>query len=320
VGMVEDGFGSVSDINKDERVAILVTLGVNKLGASGGGIITGYFYAADLYSRNSSNPTSNEMEIVYILSPDPKGQYGTTISKSFAMNNLMPAVVPHEVQHAISYNNHVFVNGGSSEQSWLNEAMSHFSEDYTGHGNENPSRFEIFLADTMYTPLAPSSSPDLGERGAGYSFLRFLYERTGKSDEFLKTLINTNLRGKDNLESAIGNEDSDFDEWSEFMRRWAIALAMTDRGISTTDQYQFDPRTLNPGTGIWEGICLICNAEDNRGTIVNGPYIEELSKGTEFLSLSGTSTAFYSIPDPMENITITGSSSAGLQGVLIRTN
>lgn len=315
----ETVFGAPSDVNSDSHVAILITHAVNELGASGGGIITGYFYASDLYDNTSSNPTSNEMEIIYILAPDPNGKWGTEISKEFAMSNLMPAVVPHELQHAINYNQHVLVNGGSSEESWLNEALSHFAEDRTGFGMENPSRVEMYLMSPELTSLAPSGSPDLYERGAEYLFVRFLYEQAASGDTFANDLENTYLTGTENVVAAFAGSDANFDEWSEFMRRWAIAIALTDTGISTTAIYQFDDRTLNATTGNWEGVCLICDAEDGRDTVLTGPYAPELSSSSVNLYLYGTATAFYTISSPPSSLSLFGDSSAGLQGVLIRT-
>ena len=311
-------FGEPSDVNGDGKLVVLVSPAVNKLGASGGGIITGYFYASDLFAQTSSNSTSNEMEIVYILAPDPDGDYGTAISKEFAMSNLMPAVVPHEFQHAISYNQHVFVNGGTTEKNWLNEGLSHYAEDHAGFGQENPSRMEIFLESPETTRLATISSPNLGERGAGYSFMRFLYEKAEDPAAFLAALENTTNTGETNIETAFAGSDPNFDEWEEFMRRWAIALALTDAGVSSTLQYQFDVRSLDPITGNWQGICMICDADDNRGTMLAGPAASDLSGGTLNVSLSGTATAFYNIASPTSTITLSGKTSAGLQGVLIR--
>lgn len=315
----EDVYGAASDINGDGRVVALITLAVNRLGASGGGIITGYFYASDLYSRTSSNRTSNEMEIIYMLAPDPNGEQGTAISKDFAMSNLIPAVMPHELQHAISYNRHVFINGGGSEENWLNEALSHFSEDLTGFNVENPSRVQMALDYMDSTSLVAMGSPDLYERGAEYLFLRYLYERAADPDGFLGAMENTTNTGTENVVAAFGDSDANFDEWGEFMRRWAIAIALTNTGLTSTAQYQFADRTINSVTGNWDGVCLICNAEDGRGTVLTGPYMEEITAGTVNLTLAGTATAYYTISSSLSSINLNGDADAGLQGVLIRT-
>ena len=177
---------------------------------------------------------------------------------------------------------------------------------------------EIFLESPETTRLATISSPNLGERGAGYSFMRFLYEKAEDPAAFLAALENTTNTGETNIETAFAGSDPNFDEWEEFMRRWAIALALTDAGVSSTLQYQFDVRSLDPITGNWQGICMICDADDNRGTMLAGPAASDLSGGTLNVSLSGTATAFYNIASPTSTITLSGKTSAGLQGVLIR--
>lgn len=313
----ESVFGAVSDVNNDGHVAVLITPEVNKLGASGGGIITGYFYSSDLFPRNLYRPTSNQMEIVYILAPDPEGVYGTAIDKDFAINNYMTAVVPHELQHAISFNQHYFVNGGLTEEDWLNEALSHFAEDYVGFGQENPSRYEGFLAMPEVVPII-SGDPNLEERGAEYLFIRYLYEQSADPGSFLASIENTKLTGETNIVAAFAGTNTGFDQWNEFMRRWAVALVLTDTGISSTPEYQYRNRVMDEVTSHWQGVCLVCKADDGRGTVLNGPYMRPLMEGALHLALNGTATAFYSIESPPSMITITGDTMAGLQGVLIR--
>lgn len=309
--------GEPSDINGDDHVVILVSNAVNALGESGGGIITGYFYSSDLSPLDPvDNPTSNEMEIIYILAPDPDAIYGVEITKEFAMENLMTAVVPHELQHAINYNQHKIING-TNEEEWLNEGLSHFSEDLVGFGQENPSRMETFFEYPQTVKLV-TSAPDLSARGASYSFLRFLYEQTDDPDQFLYDLIHTNLNGTDNVANAFGGSDANFDEWNEFMRRWAIALVLTNSGISSNELFQYNDRTFNETTDHYEGVCTTCETEDGRGTILYGPSATEFSSGNISLNLSGTATVFYSISSPPDSLTIEGPSDSGLQGILIR--
>ena len=53
-GIEIEMFGEPSDVNGDGRVAVLMTPQVNRLGAMGGGIITGFFFANDLYASSNS--------------------------------------------------------------------------------------------------------------------------------------------------------------------------------------------------------------------------------------------------------------------------
>lgn len=315
-GEEQDLLGDASDVDGDGLIHVLMTKQINALGALGGGIITGYFYAGDLYVQSSSNPASNSREIIYTMVPDPDGTWGSTISNSFAMSNLLPAVLPHELQHAISYNQHVFVNGGSTEENWLNEGMSHFIEDYMGVGVENPSRYAMFLASPSTYGVVTQSSPNLLERGAAYLFLRYLYEQASDGDAFLRSLVQTSKRGVTNLESAYNG--SDMSSFSEMMARWTIALAMTDRGISQDARYIYRARTINGLTGNWQGACLDCSADDNRGTELTGVNLNTYF-GYHTASIDASAMKFYEMKMLPNEMVLQGSSSGGNYGILIRT-
>lgn len=321
-------YGDASDVNGDGKIAVLMTPAVNRLGAMGGGIITGYFYAGDLYARTlTSNVVSNEREILYTMVPDPDGCFdddgddeycsGVAISHDFAMSNLLPAVLPHELQHAISYNKHVFEYHSSSESSWLNEALSHFTEDMVGYGRENPSRYELYLQNTANYSLVTSSSPGLESRGAAYLFLRYMYEQHPAQEAFLHALVNTDSTGVSNLEEAFAGTSEDFDEFDEFFRRWAVAMALTDTGLTSNASLIYEARTLNTDTGNWQGVCMNCEADDSRGTILTGPAFEEYVPETS-ITVKGTANRFVHITDVPAAITLNGSSSADLGAVLIR--
>lgn len=313
-----DTLGEPSDVNGDGHVTFLLTSRVNQLGAQGGGIVTGFFYAADLYPRTDSSSVSNEQEIVFALVPDPNGTYGTAISKSFAINNLLTSVLPHEIQHAISYNQHVLLRGGSTEKTWLNEAVSHNMECVAGYCQENPSRISLYLAATPSTSMVSGGSANLRQRGASFLFLRYLYEQASDGAAFLKRLVATDATDVANIEAAFAGTDTSFDQFSEFFMRWAIAVGVSNAGITSDARYTFKDRSYNSTTGQWGGICLQCDAEDGRGTTLTGPTLTPFS-GSSTATLAATGTAFYSVTPQSVPLTITGASSAKLQAVLVRT-
>jgi hypothetical protein len=177
---------------------------------------------------------------------------------------------------------------------------------------------ESFFEYPQDVRLITASSPDLAARGASYSFLRFLYEQTDDPDQFLSNLLHSNLSGAENVVAAFDGSNPNFDDWSEFMRRWAIALVLTNGGISANELFQYKPRTVNETTGHYEGICTICDTEDGRNTVLYGPAITEWISGNIELSLSGTATAFYSIESPPNTITVENTSETNVQGILIR--
>ena len=313
----QDLLGDLSDKDGDGKLNVLMTKQVNRLGSLGGGIITGYFYAGDLYTESGSNPCTNYGEIIYTMVPDPSGEHGTAISNSFAMSNLLPAVLPHELQHAISYNQHVFVNGGAPEENWLNEGMSHLMEDLMGYNVENPSRYAMYLSSPSSYGLVTQASPNLMERGAAYLFLRFLYEQAADGDAFLRNLIDTSSLGVDNLEAAFDGSE-DFNDFSELVSRWVVALAMTDRGISSDRRYTYKERTFNSVTGNYEGVRLEGAADDNRGTVLDGVNLNRFT-GSGLSNIDAGTAKFYELSTIPDEITLSGSSLGGNFGVLIRT-
>jgi len=310
-------FGSESDVNNDGKVAVLITPQVNRLGSMGGGIITGFFLASDLFDRNVANPVSNEREIVYALSPDSQGVYGTVLPKNFTFDNFLTAVLPHELQHVISYNQNVFVSGHASEENWLNEGLSHLTEDLVGYGQENYSRVGVFFNYPSYYSLAASGSPGLGERGASYLFMRFLYEQHPDPDQFLWDLYHSGETGVANIEAAFDGASESFDQFGEFFMRWMAALAMTNRGITQDSRYTYEDRTWNADTERWGGICLICDADDGRGTTLTGPDMSIYSNSS-FVTMYSSASRFYNVTSPPDEIAFTSTSSDTFGAVLMR--
>ena len=315
-GDMEGFLGSTSDVDGDGKLHVLMTSQINKLGALGGGVITGYFYAADLYARSASNPVSNQREIIYTMVPDPNGQYGMAVEFDFAMNNLLPAVLPHELQHAISYNQHVMVEGGAPEENWLNEGMSHLIEDVMGWGRENPSRYALYLASPSTYGIVTQFSPNLMERGGAYLFLRYLYEQAGDGDAFLGRMVQTGKRGVENVLDAF-NGDAGMDEWSELMARWSVALIMSNRGISQDPRFTYRARSQHSVTGNWEGVILEGDADDGRGTALEGVNLNAYN-GNNNASVDGSTAKYYRIASVPDTVDLTGSSGSTQYAVLVR--
>lgn len=311
-------FGDIPDVDKNGKLIVLFTPGVNNLGASGGGIITGFFTASDLYPATSSNTASNEGEIIYVVVPDPEGKYGTPISNSFGVGNLLPPVMVHEMQHLQNYNQHVLRGGSLGEESWLNEGLSHLAEDLLGQNQENPSRYGIFLRSPHSYSLVTSGAPGIASRGASYLFLRYLYEQHADGEVFVKSLLHNKLRGIQNVEVSFGGTAEDFDQFGEFLLRWNLALTLTDRNLTADSRYLYQPRVYNTTTGNFSGACLICNPQDGRGTVLSGIGKSSLA-GIQTVAIKPTTSRFYTV-GARDDIDFRQFSSGGSgAAILIRT-
>ncbi len=310
-------FGAESDINADGKISILMSPVVNQMTATGG-LVTGFFFPGDLYQRSSVNPCSNAQEIFYTLVPDSSGKFGTSVSANFAVDNILPGVLAHEYQHMVSFNNHVFKNRGKTEEPWLNECLSHLSEDLTGFGKENPSRVKLFLSQTSKAPLIPAASPNLAERGACYLFLRYLYEQSADQNLFIQRLLNTPLTGVANLEAAFQGKDPSFDQYPEFVGRWSVALSLSGTNVTSDPRYLYRERSIDADTGNFDGICLRCDTQDGRGTILDGPTVTTVSSYPSMTSVRGTATQVYRLEKPTGSVSLSAGTGSEWTGALVR--
>jgi len=239
-------FGRESDIDGNGVVIVLLTQRVNALSpncTSTGSVILGYFFGADLLPRSANNPGSNEAEIFYGLVPDPSNP-DCDITEAFARTRL-PATFIHEFQHMISFNQHRLLRGGSSEDTWLNEGLSHFAEELGARrlpASECPSGscFRDFLEEgdipNAYAYLQSTedffliepgnSTGELEERGANWLFVRWLADHFA-SDSVLGTdltrrLVATSLVGASNVVAQTGVA------FSVLVPEWQLANYLDD--------------------------------------------------------------------------------------------
>jgi hypothetical protein len=215
-------FGRESDIDNNGVVIVLLTPRVNALSDDcPNSVILGYFFGdVDL---DLSMAKSNRGEIFYGLVPDPNNAT-CPINTGYANRNLPPTFI-HEFQHMISYNQHVLKGGSNSEDVWLNEGLSHFAEELGARkitdetkcfnndclsqfASGNLVNFYNYLTDpeSNYLVAPASSGGSLEERGAGWSFVRWLVDHFG-SDEFgrnvTRGLVNTSRLGAANVEAVV---------------------------------------------------------------------------------------------------------------------
>lgn len=225
-GVPVTAFGAPSDVDGDGRVHIVLTPVVNALTPAGfcslSGFVGAFFSAHDLYPGSAN---SNGAEVLYGFVPDTSGVYGCPHStEEFA--RVLPVVFVHELQHAISYHQHVLRRGGTEEEVWLNEGLSHMAEELGSKyyesrypwpsGRESPaqlfpdssSAFILFNLVNAYLflrqPFASSltgfqDGGTIEERGAAWMFLRWLADLYGEG--ILRELVQSPLSGAANIES-----------------------------------------------------------------------------------------------------------------------
>lgn len=297
IDLERDLFGTESDVNGDGRFDVLFTQTVNQLGGSSGGMVTGFFYAVDLFDSNVYS-ISNEREVFYTFVPDPNGSYGAAVSESFAMSNIYRGVLAHEYQHMISFNMHYNQNGGSSEEAWLNEGLSHLAEDIysadeTGYmtrtGLENPARVSGYLS--RVSTLCFTCGSSLYQRGGSYLFARYLYEQAElgafenltDGRDFLNRVLDTRERGEQNIVNAVFGSGSEESEFSHLLGLFGLAMYLSDTGLTDDSRFSFS------------GINLRGSQNDNRGTYLSGPATQTLTGFPYSSTVSGNGFVYMNI-------------------------
>ncbi len=237
-------FGRESDQDGNGVVEILMTNAVNDLTPDcANGRVIGYFYGGDLL--NGAN--SNHAEVFYTLVPVPATAKCTAVSRRAALDNLKPTLI-HEFQHMISFNQHALIRGGDAEESWLNEALSHFAEElggrlvpnsecvlnfpscrsqYTSGDIQNAYGF-LHNAESTFMLFGTQGTGTLEERGAGWLFVRWCLDQFSP-DTVLGTpttyaLDNTVLTGVANLTAVTGGT------FATMVPEWLLAAYLDDGG------------------------------------------------------------------------------------------
>ena len=264
-------FGSPSDIDKNGRVGILFTKAVNELTSIGspGGIILGFYYIRDLLPRRSpfgDCPGSNEGEMFYILVPDPNGTVNGNIRTKATVEANAIATIGHEYQHLINASRRMYLNDAPQvvEEVWLNEGLSHTAEEllfyrssglaprgnidatFMAGGSPTRTAFETFQRNNFlryreYLRAPETNSPlsvddALATRGATWSFLRYLADRTRTTDgDFWHRLVNSKVTGTPNVDDVLSGSNVTA---LGALRDWSISVLADENVPGTSTLFQ----------------------------------------------------------------------------------
>ena len=206
--VVTSTFGDESDVDNDGKVHLLYTHLVDEVGGFLSISKVGGFYHAASVLRNLS-------DLMYINpNIDP---------------NKFDAVIAHEFQHLISFNQHVLIRNGPHEEAWLNEGLSHVCEDLIGrHDAHNRRYIDFFFVNPEVWSLRASTSNN-GVRGAAYLFVRSLMEEFGS--DILARLVQTDKAGIANIEHATGQP------FAGIFDRHLSRLFLSGSGLNSTLNY-----------------------------------------------------------------------------------
>src|SRR5262245_39611384 len=260
--------GRALDVDRDGRFTVLLSGWLDRL--SGGKVALGGFVRGSDFYRDLAAPFGNRCDMMYLNTSLKPGPHLRTL-------------LAHEYTHAVVFSEHVFGGylpgvPGQDEESWLNEALAHLTEDAHGYSWSNldyrvsaylsaPERYPLVVAD--YYGRGLWRCP--GTRGSTYLFLRWCADRYGP--ELPARLVRSSLNGVANLEAATQ------EHFAELFRRWSAALVLSGSGVPADGVAPL--RRLDPRRPLAE-------------RLLGGPrpHPLPLAGGEEEVRLAGTAVAF----------------------------
>ncbi len=214
--IVTSAIGSASDVDNDGKIHFLYTNRVNPDDSIFGA--GAFFHAPSLLSVDQGG--DGNLSDMFYIDPD---------TDSWRMD----AVLAHEFQHLISFNQRVLLRNGQPEDLWLNEGLSHFCEDLIGENRaHNDWHVDILLRYTGGGPLITRRASQKN-RGAAYLFVRSLVEEFGPG--VLARLVQSDKAGLENVESATG------DRFDRIFDRHVARLLLSGLGLNTELNYTTAP-------------------------------------------------------------------------------
>jgi hypothetical protein len=214
-------FGAPSDVDGDGRLSFLFTHLVDEVGGLAG------FYSATSVVPEEVGGDANMTDMMFI---SPAARFET----------YRPLLV-HEFQHLLNFNQHVLVRRGIPEADWLNEGLSHLSEDLVaGYAVSGQSEIiQAFLEEPSAVGLEGDALLDPAKRGAGYLFVRSLVD--GLGEDVLLRLVGTGLADRDNVEAATG------EEFEDLLAFWGGQLYTSGLGLNGHSRFNFGSQLLRAG-------------------------------------------------------------------------
>lgn len=210
--LVVSTFGAPSDVDGDGRVTFLYTPLVDDVGLAG-------FQDPGSVLPEAVGGNGNLVDLLFLSPSEAEPAYRS--------------LLVHECQHLISFNQHVLVRGGREEATWLDEGLSHLSEDLVGGfvSGGNADNLQTFLADPSAAGLLAADDVTSAERGAAYLFARSLVDRFGLP--VLLRLVQSGLADVDNLEQATGVR------FEELLAGWSVRLFASGTGLAGHSRFDF---------------------------------------------------------------------------------
>jgi len=231
-------FGSVSDLDSNTVVIVLMTNVVNQLvtrsRCASAGYVAGFFFSADLDPAFASQ--FNHGEIFYSIVADSTGTLSCAHTATEVKQHT-PSTFTHEFQHMINFVQHALVRNAQPEVGWLDEGLSKYAEELAGRSYLPGDRagFTRYALDPVYDAYQylsatgnyaleiPEDNGTIGEIGASWLFARYLVDQFG--DSLPHRLVNSARSGRGNVAAQTG------EPFDATLTHWALANWVSDLAV-----------------------------------------------------------------------------------------
>lgn len=327
----ESTFGTIYDVDNDSKLDILFTPHINAIP----GRVLGLFVSNDL----QTSVGTNTMDLIYLHVPDmldgnpptviPPGVFdGSAPVTDVYFENNIRQIIAHELQHLISFGNRLKIRDIQFEMPipedlWLNEGLSHFSEDFTGYqGHANLTGTQQYLESAYINPVFwPQQLDGPVVRGGTLLFLRHFYERKGVQavSEILHRDTPTQaFSGLSNVEQASG------ESIDKLVREWLGAMSFVGYSVNPQNPYKYNASGPHPETGGKSGMDFLVPYVDYRGLTQYLPRPLTLMLGATPISFEvlPNTAMFVIVPadgETLRRVSLSAGAS-GLTGVFARVN
>lgn len=297
-------FGMESDVDGDGRVSLVFSSRTAMGGADA------FFWSCDLLSKSGCGG-SNQVEALYL----------TPLSLIRPPYNTVPAlseIVSHELGHVIHYGRKVLRNRLTDwpDAVYMQEAFGGLAQDTIGYQFDSLRAAKLALdqidrfslSDLLVDRAGKNPSRDAAQRGGGYLFVRWLYDRAG-GDEALPdgsvagrggpALVRTLLDARESVAGALPTATGA--ALGDLAMDFYTALAASNReeggGVAASNGcFRYGAVTTDPATTRPRGADLYSTFE---GMMARGPAVQAIASadgrlrygGVEYLALEATAGA-----------------------------
>lgn len=143
-----DYFGAPTDVDRNGRIAIVITKEVNRIPLGENTFLLGFVVAADLVAQ-SLCASSNEGEVFYGRTPDAGGKLGYPLGLTQLMEQA-PRNIAHEFVHIIQFGHRLYAGGDIVfPEVWEAEGQATLAEEFIGHRLSGRSSGRNYGADVV---------------------------------------------------------------------------------------------------------------------------------------------------------------------------